>query len=81
MKPTLERGMRLQTAKNREPILYNVLPVLSLKHRNLVEMLRVCLDPLSFYKIWFLAIAYKNWVGMFEDQFLKTVNQFLLTSF
>jgi hypothetical protein len=73
--------MTMRTPWLSKRTLYNVLPVLSLKHRNLVEMLRVCLDPLSFYKIWFLAIAYKNWVGMFEDQFLKTVNQFLLTSF
>jgi hypothetical protein len=29
------------------------------------------------YKTWFL----KNWVGLFEDQFLKTVNQLLFKSF
>jgi hypothetical protein len=50
-------------------------------------LVRLCLDPLSFYKIWFLAIAYKNWfqnkswVGVFGDQFLKTLNRFLLNSF
>jgi hypothetical protein len=25
------------------------------------DELRPCLDPLIFYKIYFLAIAYKNW--------------------
>jgi hypothetical protein len=50
------------------------------------SVLRPYLDPLNFYKIWFLAIVYKNWVlknwsGVFEDQFLKTVNIFLLSSF
>jgi serine/threonine protein kinase len=49
--------------------------------------LRSCLDPLNFYKILFLGIAYKNWflnkncVRVFRDQFLKTINQFLLSSF
>jgi hypothetical protein len=31
-----------------------------------------CLDQLSFYKIWFLVIVYKNCVNVFGDQFLKT---------
>jgi hypothetical protein len=50
-------------------------------------VIRLCLDPLSFYKICFLAIAYKNWflnknwVGVFGDPFLKTINQLLLSSF
>jgi hypothetical protein len=48
---------------------------------------QVYLNPLSFYKIWFLVITYKNWflnkscVGVFRGQFLKIVNLFLLSSF
>jgi uncharacterized membrane protein len=46
--------------------------------------LRACLNPLSFYKNWFLALAHKNWFlkklgGVFGDQFLKAENQFLET--
>jgi hypothetical protein len=42
-----------------------------------------CLDPLSFYKIWFLAIAYKNWckkTGWSVWRPFSTVNQLLLSS-
>jgi hypothetical protein len=47
--------------------------------------LRPCLNPSDFYKIWFLAIAYKNWllnilVGMFRYQFIKIINRPLLSS-
>jgi hypothetical protein len=41
------------------------------------------LDPLSFYKktSFYISsqklISKKNWVGVFEDQFLKVENQFL----
>jgi hypothetical protein len=43
----------------------------------LFHKVRPCLDPLSFYKIWFLAIAYKNWFlkktgwGCLETSLLK----------
>jgi hypothetical protein len=51
-----------------------------------LTILRASLDPLSFYKNYFLAITHKNWffkkwVGVFEDQILKIINQFLLSSF
>jgi hypothetical protein len=48
--------------------------------------LRTCLYPLNFYKNWFLAIVHKNFVFkklgvVFGDQFLKIINQLLLSSF